>query len=333
MRILVIGLGSMGQRRIRNLRAISNFSISGMDSRLDRCKRAEEKYSIVTYPTVESAMLEFKPDAFIISTPPDKHMDYAFFGFEHGVHCFVEASVTDADKIEELNEKLTEKNIIIAPSCTMKYFPGPRVVKEILDSNAIGEVKIVNYQVGQYLPDWHPWESIQEYYVSKRETGGAREIVPFELTWLNSLFGEPNPMSCTIKKLSDFGADIDDYYQFLIEYDSGVMANIQIEVLSRPRSTRELRIIGSEGQLVYSGESASVRLANLKNPNWELIPLPSGTVQSGYINPEEPYISEMRDFLNSVRELNQDLFPNNLHLDSKVLRLLYKLEEMANARG
>lgn len=332
MRILVIGLGSMGQRRIRNLRAIGNFLIAGMDTRLDRCKSVEEKYSIVTYPTVESAMLDFKPNVFIISTPPDSHMAYAFFGFEHRIHCFIEASVTDADKIEELSKKSIEKNIIMAPSCTMKYFPGPKVVKNLLDSNAIGTVKYVNYQVGQYLPDWHPWERIQEYYVSKRETGGAREIVPFELTWLNPLFGEPRPMSCTIRKLSDFGVDIDDYYQFLIEYDSGVMANIQIEVLSRPRSTRELRIIGSEGQIVYSGDSASVGLANLKNPNWELKLLQSGTVESGYINPEEPYIAELCDFLSSVRALNQNLFPNNLLLDSKVLKFLYKLEEMANGR-
>ena len=78
-------------------------------------------------------------------------MDYAFFGFENGIHCFIEASVTDADKINELSKKLINKKIIMAPSCTMKYFPGPRKVKELLDSNEIGIVKIVNYQTGQYL--------------------------------------------------------------------------------------------------------------------------------------------------------------------------------------
>jgi predicted dehydrogenase len=259
-------------------------------------------------------------------------MDYAFFGFENGIHCFIEASVTDADKINELSKKLINKKIIMAPSCTMKYFPGPRKVKELLDSNEIGTVKIVNYQTGQYLPDWHPWENIEDYYVSKRETGGAREIVPFELTWLNPLFGNPTPKNCTIKKLSNFDADIDDYYQFSIEYDTGVIANIQIEVLSRPIATRELRIIGSEGQIVFSGESTSVRIANVKNPNWETILLPTGTVQNGYINPEEPYIAELCDFLSSVREQNQDLFPNSLSLDFKVLNLLNELEELANDR-
>lgn len=331
MKILVIGLGSMGQRRIRNLKAIGNIEIVGTDTRLDRRKNAEEKFSIFTYSTVEESMDKFKPDAFIISTPPNQHMDYAFLGFENGIHCFIEASVTDSAGIGELSQKSLNKKIIMAPSCTMKYFPGPKKIKELLDSNAIGKVQFVNYQTGQYLPDWHPWEMIEDYYVSQRETGGAREIVPFELTWLNPLFGDPTPRNCTIKKLSNLNADIDDFYHFLIEYDTGVIANIQIEVLSRPVATRELRIIGSEGQITYSGESNMVRIANLKNPNWKTFPLLTGTVQNGYINPEEPYIAELSDFLTSVREQNQDFFPNNLHLDFKVLNLLNELEELANS--
>ena len=332
MKILVIGLGSMGQRRIRNLQAIGNIEIAGLDTRYDRRKNAEDVYSIFAYASIEESMEKFKPDAFVISTSPNHHMDYAFFGLEKGIHCFIEASVTDADRIYELSKRSIDKKIVMAPSCTMRYFPGPKKIKELLDSKAIGKVILVNYQTGQYLPDWHPWESIHDYYVSKRETGGAREIVPFELTWLNPLFGNPTPRNCIIKKLSDFDADIDDYYQFSIEDDTGVIANIQIEVLSRPIATRELRIIGTEGQIVFSGDFTSVRVVSLRNPEWETIPLSIGTVQKGYINPEDPYIAELSDFLYSVRKQNQALFPNDLNSDYKILSLLSDLEEMANGR-
>ncbi|CAN2170806.1 MviM Predicted dehydrogenases and related proteins [Candidatus Nanopelagicaceae bacterium] len=332
MKILVIGLGSMGQRRIRNLRAIGGVEIAGMDIRHDRRRYAKEQYSINTYESVEESMLKFGPEVFIISTSPSHHMHYAFFGFEKGIHCFIEASVTDADKIHALSKMLKDKKIIMAPSCTMKYFPGPKKIKELLDLKVIGQVKLVNYQTGQYLPDWHPWESIHDYYVSKRETGGAREIVPFELTWLNPLFGNPTPKNCIIKKLSNFEADIDDYYQFSLDYDTGVVANFQIEVLSRPVATRELRIIGTEGQIAFSGDSMTVKYVNLKNPQWQTIPLVSGTVQKGYINPEEPYIAELNDFLVSVRGNNQEMFPNDLDSDYKVLNVLRELEGLANGR-
>ena len=38
------------------------------------------------------------------------------------------------------------------------------------------------YHSGQYLPDWHPWESYKDFYVSNPATGARREIVPFELS-------------------------------------------------------------------------------------------------------------------------------------------------------
>ena len=44
---------------------------------------------------------------------------------------------------------------------------------------------------GSILPDWHTYEDVSEYYVSKKETGGGREIVPFELTWITLVLGFP----------------------------------------------------------------------------------------------------------------------------------------------
>jgi predicted dehydrogenase len=329
MKILVIGLGSMGQRRIRNMQEIGNIEIAGFDLRLDRRENAGNEYLISTYATLDEAMSQFKPNAFVISTSPSHHMNYAHYAAEKEIHCFIEASVTDAARILELSLKISGKKIIMAPSCTMKYFPGPKKIKELLESRAIGKPLVVNYQTGQYLPDWHPWEKIQDYYVSVRETGGAREIVPFELTWLNPLFGDPKPKHCLKKKLSNLEADIDDFYQFTLEYSTGVVANFQIEVLSRPVATRELRIIGTEGQLVLSSDSNTVRIINTAENVWKSYSLGTGTVQEGYINPEEPYIEEMSDFVRAIRELDQNLFQNNLMLDYKILQLLGQIEELA----
>ena len=62
--------------------------------------------------------------------------------------------------------------------------PGPRRIKQVVAAVAVGRPLAFTYQVGQYLPDWHPWESYKDFYVSKRATGAYREIVPFELAWL-----------------------------------------------------------------------------------------------------------------------------------------------------
>lgn len=329
MKCLVIGLGSMGKRRVRNLQALNIDSIAGYDPRLDRRLESADKYGIPVFDSLDAAMKEFEPQVFIISTPPDLHMHYAYYAFENSISCFIEASVVEAEKIKRLSTMIKGTQIIMAPSCTMRYFPGPKKIKELVQSGEIGQVLNINYQTGQYLPDWHPWEKIEEFYVSRRETGAAREIVPFELTWLNDIFGEPKAIACLKGKLTDMPADIDDIYHCLLRYENGVIANVTVEVISRPKVTREMRILGTKGEIRFSADSNSVAYITTAMDGWEEYCFNQGTVENQYINPEEPYIAEMADFVAAVQARNQALYPNSLEDDYRVLETLYSLEKQA----
>lgn len=331
MKFLVIGLGSMGKRRVRNLIALGNNEVAGFDLREDRRVEAVEKYGITTFSDIETALRNFRPEALVISTSPEHHMKYAWKGFGLGLSCFIEASVIEADRIFELHQLTEKSSVIMAPSCTMRHFPGPKKVKELIAKGMIGKPLNVNYQTGQYLPDWHPWEKIEDFYVSNRETGAGREIVPFELTWLNDIFGQPEPLACVKAKLTDMNADIDDIYHCLLRYPQGVLANVTVEVISRPQSTREMRVLGSTGEIVFSADENCVRYSNTDNPEWIRFDLGGGTVETGYINPEEPYIAEMRDFVDAVTQKKKNLYPNTLLDDYYVLQTLYQLEKLTES--
>jgi predicted dehydrogenase len=330
MKFLVIGLGSMGKRRVRNLQALGEKEIAGFDLSTTRCDEAKQKYSIMTYNDFQSAIDEHKPDVFIISTPPNFHMDYAYFAYENGIHAFIEASVVDSDKILNLSQKIAPKNLIIVPSCTMGYFPAQLELKKLLTKKIIGEPLNFNYQSGQYLPDWHPWEKVEDFYVSNPDTGGCREIVPFELTWINQIFGTPTPLACVSRKLTNINAKIDDIYHSILEYPNKMILNLTVEVVARPKAVRDFRILGTKGEIVYSSDTNQLKYINLSMKDWEVISFEDGTIENKYINPEEPYINEIKDFLNAITNNDIKLFPNSLEEDYKVLQTLYKLEELGN---
>lgn len=329
MRFLVVGLGSMGKRRVRNLQALGHSEVGGFDPRDDRRAEATARYGIKVFGGFDEALAALKPDALVISTPPEHHMTYAWAACERGLPCFIEASVVEVGRIKALAKKVAGTGIVMAPSCTMRYFPGPKLVKALLRQGAIGAPLNVNYQTGQYLPDWHPWEKVEDFYVSQRDTGGGREIVPFELTWLDDIFGVPEPLACVKAKLTDMNADIDDVYHCLLRYPRGVLANVTVEVISRPRATRELRVLGSEGELVFSADENLVRTIKVGEVDWTRYPLDEGTVQGGYINPEEPYIAEMADFVSAATSRDPALFPNTLLDDARILDTLAQLEQLA----
>jgi predicted dehydrogenase len=329
LRFLVVGLGSMGKRRVRNLRALGYADVAGFDPREDRRAEAAAKSAIPTFGEFGTALESFRPDMLIISTPPQHHMTYAWAGFERKLSCFVEASVVDAERALELHRRSVETAVLIAPSCTMRYYPGPKKVKELLRAGLIGKPLNINYQIGQYLPDWHPWERIEDYYVSNPETGACREIVPFELTWLNDIFGPAEPLACVRAKLTDINANIDDVYHCLLRYPGGVLANLTVEVISRPKATRELRVLGGDGEIVFSGEERCVRYANTSTRDWVRLEFGAGTVENNYINPEEPYVAELGDFIGAVTRGDRGLYPNTLLEDYQILQTVYRLEALS----
>ena len=335
MRYLVIGLGSMGKRRIRNLMALGFVDdVAGFDLRKDRRLEAEG-YGVKTYANFEEAVRQHNPDAFLISTPPEDHMHYAYFAANNNISCFIEASVIHSEEIRKLSLMIDSKKIVMAPSCTMRFFPGPEKIKELVNNNSIGKVLNYNYQTGQYLPDWHPWEDIKDFYVSNKDTGGCREIVPFELAWLNDIFGRSEPLACVRRKLTEMPADIEDIYHCLLNHSNNIIGNITIEVISRPRATREMRVLGSSGEIIFSADSGQVRYINTEMNDWKVFNLDKGTVENGYINPEEPYIKEIRAFVDSVKAVKkglESLYPNTLQDDYNVLQTLYKLESMSEGK-
>ena len=54
-----------------------------------------------------------------------------------------------------------------------------------------------------------------------------------------------------------------------------------------------------------------------------------GTQEPGYVKPEEPYIAEIADFVQAVQNNDQKRFPNTLAEDTKILRLLERLDHLS----
>jgi len=319
---LVVGLGSMGKRRIRCLKALGVGRVVGFDPREDRRNEAAEKYGIETVETVKAGFVA-KPNMAIISTPPDTHLPHAREACRRGVHFFTEAGV-ETEGFDKLQADAEKKGIVAAPSCTMRFFRGPKIIKEVLASGAIGRPCSFTHMVSNYLPDWHPWEDIRDFYVSKANTGACREIVPFELAWLTDVFGLFEEVKALRGRLGELGVDIDDVYHLLLAAPSRqIIGHLTMDVLGRPY-VRRLHVIATGGQLIWNAGERIVRWYTMDDDQWHQRPEGAATVEAGYTSPEEPYIEELGAFLAAAE--GGPAFPYTYADDAAVLNLLYRAE-------
>jgi len=324
MGFLVVGLGSMGKRRIRCLSALGLKNVAGFDLRADRREEATQKYGIDTYSDFDEAVSAAKPNALFISVPPDVHHIYMKRAIDQKLPFFVEASVVDTDMDLILR---ASKEVFMAPSATLLFHPAIRKMSEIISSGELGKISNFMLHSGQYLEDWHTYEKVSDFYVSNPVTGGAREITPFELTWVTRLLGFPKRVCGNVRKtIAIPGAElIDDTYNFLMDYEQ-FLATITIDVVSR-NATRRVLINGSKKQLVWNWSDNCVKLYSPETSKWEQVDYTLAPAAAGYNASisEGMYIDEVESFLTSL--LGNGPFINNVENDWRVLKVLYAIEE------
>ena len=161
MKILVCGLGSMGRRRLRLLKSLdSSLEIFGVDSNSERASNVAKEFNIVVYDSIDRAYDEQKPSCIFVCTSPLAHYSIIKQSLSLGMHVFTEINVV-ADGYDELVNLAKTKNLKLFLSSTMNYKPE---IKYLV--NRVKNTKVsYNYHVGQYLPDWHPWENYKNFFV------------------------------------------------------------------------------------------------------------------------------------------------------------------------
>jgi predicted dehydrogenase len=328
MKMLQIGLGSMGKRRIRNLHALGYKDIIGFDIRDDRRKEAVKKYSIKTVERLTPELLKDR-EVYIISTPPDQHNVYMKTALQYKKPAFVEASVI-REGLLAIAREAKRKNVPITPSCTSRFHPAVKIIKKIVDSRKYGKICNFSHTFGQYLPDWHPWEDIKDYYVSKRETGGGRETVSFEMTWILDITGMPTNVFSFRGNTIDLGVDIDDSYAIALKFKDffGVML---VDVVSR-FATKTFFLNLERANIRWNWEDRFVSLYDAKTKKWHQYDYSIVPSVAGY-NPntaENMYIEELNVFLRSLRGGKK--FPNTLEEDALILKVMEECERSSQGR-
>lgn len=296
MKIGVIGLGSMGKRRVRDLLKIG-CEVVGFDISPERRNETHGLFGIKVYASIDD-FIECGIDAAVISTPTDTHYDYYCQCFDRGINFFSEANIF-TPKPEWFIQKEKESGAKSFPSATWDFHPIFQLTKKIVEEIGYKNVNTVHYHYGGYLPLWHPWESYANYYAGHKKTSAAREMVPFELEWLCYVFGKIKAVSAIIGKMSTWDTDMDDTYLLQLEFESGLYGTLNIE-LHQTAPFRYGRISCYKASLELDMLKPEIKYYDLVTNSWKYIQMPGVKVMSSF-NLEDIYASEMENFFNALK--------------------------------
>lgn len=324
MNVVVIGLGSMGKRRIRLIRQYdASYRIIGVDSNSGRCIDATKEFGIVTYSELSDALKAVQFDCAFVCSSPLSHASLVTECLESGMHVFTELNLV-ADDYEKNINLAEENNLTLFLSSTFLFRDDiRRIEQELVESDCLCNY---SYHVGQYLPDWHPWEDYRNFFVCQKRTNACREIMAIELPWLTRTFGDIESVKVLKGKNTDLDVDYPDNYLLLLVHESGHKGMMAIDIMTR-MAVRKFELFGKNIYLTWDGHPETLYKYDIDKKTMVQIKSYSTIDQEeGYQDfvIENAYYSEIESFFNCVqRDLDA---PYCFQDDLEVLQIIDEIE-------
>jgi len=329
MKLVVIGLGSMGKRRIKLLTGhfADNVRVCGVDTRLDRREEVEQLYDVRTYADLESAINNEQPIGALICTSPQTHPVLTLVCLEKQLHVFSEINLL-LDSCENIIEQAKVRNLKLFLSSTLLYRKEIEYIQ--LKVHSTSSKTHYRYHVGQYLPDWHPWESYKDFFVGNRSTNGCRELFAIELPWIIRTFGPIAHYHVVKDKISSLEIDYPDSYMVTLEHESGHKGVLHVDVVSR-KAVRSLEVYSEQLHILWDGTPQGLSMYNLEAKQMESIETYQEVDQDQRYAAniiENAYLEELIAFIGEI-EGQEDLARYTFADDLTTLAFIDRIEGIA----
>lgn len=324
MKVGVIGLGSMGKRRIRLIKNnFPNIEIVGSDINPSRCREVSELFNIKTLETLTELLKDKEIDRVFICTPPLTHAKIIHEVLNADKHVFSEINLVN-DLYDENIKLAKEKNLTLFLSSTQLYRKEINYISDKIDSrtNYI-------YHIGNYLPDWHPWENYNDFFVGNKRSNGCREIFAIELPWIVDCFGKITAISVSKSKITDLKIDYSDNFIVTVTHENNNKGVLITDLVSR-FPVRNLEVLNEEQYYCWDGKPSGLKEWDEVTNKLKEVKLYKNIDKDNSYNEtiiEDAYLEEIYDFFKAINaESEHGLY--SFSKDAYIINIINKIEEV-----
>ncbi len=284
--ILMIGLGSIGQRHVRNLKRLLGDQCEISAYRVRRLQQTfsdtmqirdgvnlEKEYNIKVYTDLETALGlgqpaekdRHKPDLVFITNITSKHMECVLAAAEAGCHIFLEKPVSDSmDGVERLMQLKEEKKIRIFMGYQNRYHVCIKKLEDYLKEDVLGQLVSVDAAFCERLTTMHTYEDYSTTYMARKEMGGGPilNLQIHDLDYLQWLFGMPKSVYASAGKHSSLNIDVEDHavISYVTDYRGNPLTVTSRSDFLQYPPVHTCTVVGEKGRIELDFNRAAVTL-------------------------------------------------------------------------
>ena len=330
MKILMIGLGSIGQRHVRNIRKLMGdeaeliaYRSRGLSTtftdglQIREGISLEEEYGITPYRDLDEALAQ-KPEVAFITNITSKHMECALACAKAGCHLLIEKPLSHSmEGVEELKRIAEEKELVVFLGFQNRYHPCVERLKEGVESGKLGRLSYVACEFSERLTTMHRYEDYRTTYMARLDMGGGPvlNLQMHDLDILNHIFGMPTNVRAQLGRDSALSIDVEESAQAVFEFADHLPVYAHTDFLQYPPVHR-FRVVGEKGRLEADLNTVTYTeyLGDEPAKIWS---------DAGFLR-NDMFIRELKDFFEAVRGEKPSAIPLSAGIDSLRMALAMK---------
>ncbi|MBS0210111.1 MAG: Gfo/Idh/MocA family oxidoreductase [Planctomycetes bacterium] len=170
-RVLIIGVGSIGERHLRCFQATGRADVSFVETNDSLRATIAERYRVPGF--AELAMATPGCDVAVVATPAPSHLEIATILADAGSHVLIEKPLgTSTLGSDRLACVARERNVVVGVAYVYRCIPTLSAMREAIQSGRFGKPVEIVATCGQHFPSYRPAYR-NTYYVDHALGGGA----------------------------------------------------------------------------------------------------------------------------------------------------------------
>lgn len=256
-RVLVVGLGSIGQRHARLLSERDDVDLHICDA-VDE-HRAQAVAGLSRPAAGEhagySAALAAHPDIVFLCTPNHLHVPMGLQAIAAGVDVFVEKPISDdLEEARKLVHEAESAGRFLQVGYMLRLDEGLRKMKEVVDSGGVGNLIGGRAMIGTYV-------TLLNAKSPDRDKRPNSLIVDYthELDFIRWFFGDVQNVAAMSARLGDLEMKPPpNIFQMILKMQSGALVQVHLDYVQFPQR-RILEVIGDRGTLEYDFMTGKIK--------------------------------------------------------------------------
>lgn len=215
----IIGAGGIAGVMAETLKKMSGVKCYAISSRsLEKAQEFGEKYNVKKcYGSYEEMLMDKKVDLVYIATPHSEHYEHTKLCIQYKKPILCEkAFMANAEQAKEICAMAEQEQVFLTEAIWTRYMPMLAIIKEVLASDVIGDVKMVTGNLAYKIDH-------VERMVNPTLAGGALlDLGVYIINWASMILGADIEKVESSMQKTDTGVDRQE--SITIQYENGAMA-------------------------------------------------------------------------------------------------------------